>query len=155
MNIVIGLLGIIAVSEVSRLLMTHRATTKKMHFKQKLDGVKKMVWDMQFKKFKTSEIREDVRKEYDMMKARIDALDTQIKTWPKEKPEGDRKRLEDDRVRADVDVKRFEQQIKELDVQIAGSKRTNEYPEGVQGITQDIEGLMELESMLRDWLKRI
>src|SRR3990167_2591322 len=89
------LLGIIALAEVMRLVVVYRPGSKNQHFKQKLEGVTKMIWDLEFKSFKTREIREDVRREYDASKARLSAIEEQIAAWPADKDEGDRKRLED------------------------------------------------------------
>lgn len=149
------LLGIIAVSEITRLLMTHWPQSKKSHFKGKLDATTKMVYDLEFKKFKTQEIREDVRREYDAMKARIDTLDAQIKGWPKDRSIDERKRLEDDKVRAERDVARFEQQMVGLDAEIDGIKPSKDYPDGVAGISHQIDSLRELQSMLKSWIKSL
>lgn len=148
-NTSIILLAIIALAEILRLILTHKKTTKNQHFQQKLDGVEKMIWDLEFKLNKTGMIREDIREEYDNMKSRIATLDEQIKNWPKDKGEGDRKRIEDQKVLAERDANRFEAQMKGLDEEMYGAKPTKENPEGVQGITTQIESLRELISMLK------
>lgn len=155
MNIIaVVLLGVIAISEILRLVLTHRTQGRRSYFKQKLDQVTKMIWDLEFKTYKTQEIREQVREEYDRMKSRIATLTEQIGAWPKGKEEGEKKRLEDQKVLAERDAGRFEAQMKQLDLEVHGSKRTQEYPDGVTGIKDSIDSLLELKAMLRDWIKR-
>ena len=150
---VIILLGVIALSEITRLVLTHWPVSKSKHFKQKLEGVNKMIWDLEFKSFKTREIREDVRREYDQQKAKLSIIEEEIKNWPKDKDEGDRKRLEDKTELIKRDISRFEQQLKQLDLEITGSNPTNEYPDGVQGINHQVDSLQELKLMLREHIK--
>lgn len=147
------LLAVIALSEVTRLILTHKPTTKKAHFKLKFDSVKKMIYDLEFKRFKTKEIREGVRGEYTFMKSRIQNFEEQIKNWGK-KDVNEKKRVEDQKVLAERDLQRFEAQLKQLDVEIDGIKPNSEYTNGHEGITQQIESLQELLSMLKDWIKR-
>lgn len=149
------LLGIIAISEITRLILTHKKTSKKEHFKSKLEGTQKMVWDLEFKKFKTAEIREDVRKEYDYMQSRIDTINKSIQDFPKNKDKAERARLEDDKVRAERDLGRLKGQIEHLDLDIKGSKPTNQYPDGVSGIEDQINSISELTKMLKNWIKKL
>lgn len=155
MNIIITLLAVIALSEVSRLILTHKPTTRKGHFKGKLDGVSKMIWDLEFKVFKTREIREDIRQEYDFMVSRVDNFDKSIKTWPEKGDVNERKRVEDQKELAERDRDRLLAQVKQLDAEISGAKSTNENPEGHIGITEQIDSMRELQGMLRDFIKSI
>lgn len=152
--IVIALLAIIATTEVTRLILTHKKPSRKEHFKQKLDGTTKMMWDLEFKIYKTREIREDVRKEYDNCKQRISVLDGRIYLLPKDKEKwsDEDKRIEDQKTLLERDAQRYEQQMKNLDIEVEGSKPTNDYPDGVTGIQQQIDSLRELTEMLRDWI---
>lgn len=151
--IAVGLLAVIAVAEVHRTWLSMRPRTKRIHFEERLRGTRATIWDLQFKVFKTREIREDVRKEYDQMKARIEAYDTQLKNWPADKTEGDKKNMEDDKARAERDAERFLKQMQMLDLEVEGSKPTAELPDGYAGITQQIDSLREVEKMLQDYLK--
>jgi len=108
-----------------------------------------------FKIFKTREIREDVRKEYDNSKNRLVIIEEEIKNWPQEKDQGDKARLEDKVVLLKRDVERFEAQLKALDLEINGSKPTSEYPDGVQGINHQIDSLQELKIMVKEWIKSL
>ena len=153
--IIIGLLAVIALSEIAHIYLTHRKVTKKMHFQQKLEGTKKMLYDLEFKRFKTQELREGIRVEYDSMKQRVAGYAEQIKNWPKDGKEDELKRLEDQKVLAERDVKNLEGQIAGLDLEVNGSKPTNQYPEGVTGVNQQIDSMRELNEMLRDWIKSL
>ena len=152
---IIILLSIIAISEITRLYLTHRSVSKKKHFEQKFDGVQKMIWDLEFKKFKTLEIREDVRREYDNSKSKLFNAEKEITEWPKDKDEGDKKRIEDKVVLLKRDIERYESQMKNLDFEVEGAKPNSQYPDGVQGVDDQIDSLQELKLMVRDWIKQL
>lgn len=130
------------------------------YFTKKLKGVRCMIEDLNFKRFKTKEIREEVRQVFDQQKAKLLSLETTIKQ-EKEKeasdtskiPDGDVARLEDETVRLKRDIERYAAQIKGMDIDVEGSRETNEFPDGVAGINQQIDSLRELEGMLKDFIK--
>lgn len=150
----IPLLLIIALSELTRLFLTHKKISKKNYFKQRLQGTERLVWDLEFKMFKTREIREDIRKEYAQMKARLFTVEEQIKNFPADKDQADKARLEDQKVLLDKDTLRFQAQIEQLDIEVEGTKPTEKYPDGVDGIVQQIGSLKEVQTMLKDWIKK-
>lgn len=130
---------------------------QKKYFKLKAEGVQKMIWDLSFKKFKTEEIREEIRAEYDNIKSRLSVLEAQIKSQ-KETPtmeEGEIKRLDDQKVLMERDRDRFVTQIKGLDVEVNGSKPCEQYHDGVDGITQQLDSLYELKGMVEDYAKKV
>jgi chromosome segregation ATPase len=130
---------------------------QKRYFQSKYDGVKKMTWDLEFKRFKTKEIREDIRAEYDGLKSKLSILDEQIKS-EKDKPtmkKGERARLKDKKTIFERDIKRYEDQMAGLDMEIQGSKATEELPDGYQGINQQLDALRELEGMVKDYIKKL
>ena len=155
MDIITFLLAVIAVTEITRLVLTHRKPSKRSHFKRKLDGTSSMIWDLQFKVFKTREIREEIRTQYDFMLSRIENFDKQIAEWPKDADEGERKRVEDQKVLAERDRDRLMVQINGLDAEISGLKPTADNPDGNIGINEQIESLIELRSMLSDYIDSI
>ena len=129
---------------------------KKVYFKEKLVGVRKMIWDWEFKREKTRMIREEIRVEYDSLKSRLELLESQIKAQ-KDKPtmeKGDIARLDDQKVVMTRDMERYKEQMKNLDAEINGSTKTNDFPEGVQGISQTIDSLNELVVMISEYIKR-
>lgn len=130
---------------------------KKKYFQQKLDGAQKMIWDFEFKRFKTKEIREEIRMEYDNRKSKLEVLEVQIKSQ-KENPtmeKGDIARLDDDKVLLERDRDKFLSQMKGLDLEVEGSKPTADYPEGVQGVNQQLDALRELQGMLKSYIKEL
>ena len=153
--ITIALLALIAFAELYRLYLTQVEQTKKQHFKQKVTGVNKMIWDLEFKRFKTAEIREGVRKEYDNLKSRLFSTEEQVKNFPKDGDKAVLAGMEDQVVILKRDVTRKEDTLKALDAEIDGIKVSKENPDGQIGITENIDSLHELMSMVKDWLKRI
>jgi hypothetical protein len=153
--LIAGLLTVIAGSELYRTYLGKRKSTRKDHMNRRLQGTRETIWDLQFKVFKTREIREEIRQEYDMTKSRLAVLEDQIAKFPADKDQGDKARLEDDKIRATNDANRYLAQMKELDLEVEGSKKTNEYPDGVNGITHNIDSLRELETMISDYVKTI
>lgn len=147
------LLIIIAIVQVYSFYKSFSKPNKKQHFENKLAGVQRMIYDLEFKIFKTKEIREGVRAEYDQMMARIDALDTQLKNPSLSKE--DKGAIEDNKVRVERDVQRLKNQIASLDVEIHGQRQTNETPDGIAGIEDEIGALRELQGMLKDWIAKL
>ncbi len=130
---------------------------QRKYFKKKLEGVQKMIWDLQFKREKTLVIREEIRQEYDNLKAKLHNLDGQIKSQ-KETPtmkQEEIARLDDQKLILDKDIERKLNLMKSLDLEVNGTKPTNEYPDGVDGVNQTLDSLRELQKMLRDYIKKI
>lgn len=130
---------------------------QKRYFKRKNEGVQSMIWDLEFKRSKSQMIREEVRQEYDKNKAKLDVLQSQIKAQ-KDKPsmeEGDVKRLDDNEVLLKRDIERYEAQMKQIDLDIAGSQPTNEYPDGVSGINDQLDSLRELQQMIKEYIRTL
>lgn len=149
------LIGAIFVIELIRLVSVYKKETPKSHFKGKLQGTQKMLWDYQFKKFKTLEIRESIRQEYDFMKSRLATLDGQISQFPEDGNKDEKARLDDQRALAQRDADRLEKQLQALDLEVYGSKPTNQYPEGVIGIEDNIKSIIELIEMIKNHLKKL
>lgn len=127
------------------------------YFVKKRDGVKKMTWDHEFKRFKTLEIREEIRADASSMKQRLEVLLLNIKK--EEEPGGlketnadEFKRLEDQRDLLNRDITRREEQLKGIDIEVNGADATQE-SEAYAGINQTIDSLRELDAMLRDYAK--
>lgn len=130
---------------------------KYRHFSSKIRGVEKMIEDLIFKRAKTQSIREDVRVEFDNLKSKLSTLEGQIASQ-KEKPSmeaGDIARLDDQKNLLDRDIERLLGQMKGLDLEVVGSKPTSDYPDGVQGINQQLDALRELQIMLKSYIKEI
>lgn len=155
MYIITALLVVIAATELIRLTSLLKPDSKRSFFKNKLKGVQHMIWDLQFKKFKTLEIREDIRKEYDSMQSRIATIDNQIGNFPDDGNKDELKRLSEAKDLAMRDIERFKAQIDQLDAEVNGQSANEYNPEGTIGIVHNIDSLRELEQMLKDWIKTI
>lgn len=130
---------------------------QKQYFKKKLQGVQNMIWDLEFKRFKTKEIREEIRQEYDDLRAKLNILDAQILS-EKNKPtmeKGEIARLDDKKVLIKRDIERLEGQMKGLDLEIEGSKPCEEYKDGVQGVNDQLDALRELVGMLEAYIRML
>ena len=160
---------------------------KKKYFLNKLDGIQKMIWDFEFKKEKTLAIREEVRREYDGLSAKLSIVLTRIASQLKDPkkvcevhnpapgtekvhkdkgtcaceyienamPVAEIESLYDSKEVFTRDLERYKLQMKQMDVDMHGSKKTNEYPDGVDGIDQTIEGLRDLKGMTVEYIKKI
>ena len=142
---------------------------KKKYFKKKLHGVQCMIWVTEFKKEKTIALRESVRQEYDGATAKLQVLETQIKSLPEDQTKwtDEQKRILDQKTllvrdiegvrNGDGTVARlgYKDHMKDLDLEIYGSPKTNEFPDGVNGMTQQIEGLHELKGILKKFIKTL
>lgn len=153
MNSILILVSIIALVELYRFWLSVKPHTKASHFKGKLEGTRRMRWDLEFKAAKTKQIREDIRKEYDFMKARMASIDNQLATFKGKKE--DKAKILDDKTRAEADATRLEGQMAALDLEVYGSKPTAQYPDGHNGINQQIESFIELEGMLKNHIKSL
>lgn len=131
--------------------------THKDYFKKKLKGIQAMIWDLEFKRYKTFYVREQIRQEYDNLRSRLEILKTQIAS-EKDKPtmpEGDMKRLEDDEIRMNKDIERKLAQMNSLDIEVNGSKPTAELPEGHQGLNDTLEALRELTQVTKKYINEL
>jgi len=146
------LLIVITIVEVYRVFALNSGNSKKSHYKNKLKGTTKMRWDLEFKVNKTEQIREEVRKEYDYMKSRIDTIEQSAKN---EKDEAQKANILDKKIVAEKDAERLLNQIKALDVEINGTTPNEQYRDGVTGIVDQIATFRELEGMLRKYIKTL
>lgn len=150
--LIVSLLAIVALVEAYRFYQTVRPYSKKGHFRGKLQGTRTLIYDLEFKRFKTREIREDVRKEYDMDCSRIHALEKQLEALSSD---DEKKTIEDKKVLAERDRDRHLAQMRRLDAEVNGQKPTNDDPDGVIGITEQISSYKELAKMLEDYIKTL
>lgn len=164
----------------------------KSYFLHKLGEVQYMIWDLDFKRFKTLELREEMRKTYDDLANKISITLNQIKSQViNPKPEvkdytpdclkhdpqkgilkdikakcscrlieghmdaGEYERLYDQMVLFGNDQQKYLAQMKEFDLQIQGCLPNAEYQEGVRGLNQEIDALIELTGMIKSYIKSI
>lgn len=142
---------------------------KKKYFKKKLQAVQGQLWDWEFKKEKTIMVRESIRQEYDGAQARLASIDSQIKSLPENKTKwtDEQKRLEDQRILLVRDIEGevdgqgtktrngYKDTLMALDFEVNGSPKTNQFPEGLNGINQQLDALRELKEMLIQFIKTL
>lgn len=125
---------------------------------KKIKGMKKMIEDEKFTAYKTSELREEVRGEYDQEQARLDNLDRRIKNKKDtiaEIGEGEFKRLEDEKIITEAKSKGLQEEMDTLTMKVKGGKPTQEHPAGVIGSEQTIEKLHDLIDFVKHYIKDI
>jgi chromosome segregation ATPase len=127
---------------------------RREHFKNKLKAVEKSIWDLEFKRFKVREIREEVRAEYDNKKSKLAALEREMV----EQKEGviskeEREEMEKNKAILTEDINRHMQQMADLDTDIVGAPATEQSP-GKPGINLELDSYRELAEMLRIYINQ-
>lgn len=134
---------------------------QKKHFKEKAKQIKRMIWDLEFKRFKSLVIKEEFRKQYDDAKNRLSTLKTALAARAKEKESKEQnvvdeyKRLEDQEVLLNRDIERLKSQMDFLDAEVKGSNGTADNPDGVHGINQQLSALRELSEINQKYIKTL
>lgn len=113
---------------------------KKRFFKQKIESVQNMIWDLEFKVAKSKQIREGIRLDRDQVIQAIQSLNPE-KEVEKVKELTERK-------------ERYEKQIKMIDDEINGGTPTENSPEGI-GINEKLESLHSLKELYKEYIKTI
>jgi hypothetical protein len=116
-----------------------------------------MIVDLEFKRYKMQQIREDVRLDYDNLKNKRPVLVDQIAA-EKLKPtmsKDEAARLDDELVILDRDVKNYEEQMSGMDTEIEGARASSENPEGIKGLNEQIESLHDLKLIVKDYSKTL
>ena len=127
---------------------------KKQHFKKKLEGVQKRIWDIEFLRSEYKATREGFRVEYDRLKELQDAANVRIAS-EKEKEDPDKtiiEQLEKLKERYDPDMQQLKKQMDNMDLLIEGPA-----PEGSpqQPLNTTIDGLRSVMVRLKDFIKHV
>ena len=125
------------------------------YWRRKIKAMEKMIEDEQFSRYKTIELKEEVRQEYDQEQSRLSLLDGRIKDKDKtikEIGEGEYARLEDEKARGEVKINKLKEEMDTLTQKVEGSKPTNEHPAGVIGNNQTIEKLHDLINYVKIYI---
>ena len=130
---------------------------EKEFFTRKIISTTKMIWDLEFSRSKTRRIREEVRQQYDDMRAKMLALDEQTVEQAKNPTmeKGEIAKLDDQKVLFKKEEERLLEQIKKMDVEVNGSERTEEYKDGHIGLDEQIEAFRELIGDFKEYIKNI
>ena len=128
--------------------------TKKNHFKDKLWGVQRKIWDVEFLKDQYKLTREGFRAEYDRLKELEDAANVRIEA-EKTKEDPDKtiiEQLTKLKERYDPDMGQLKKQMAQMDLLIEGPA-----PEGSQNrpLNETIDGLRTVQSLLKEIINKL
>lgn len=114
---------------------------KKRFFKRELKQTQARIWGHEFSRYTTLFEREKTRQMYDQV---TDALQRE-----EAKPEKNKEVIE----QLQDKQKAMKQSLDDLDVMIDGAEPNNQYPEGVQGITQTLEAQIQKREHIKNFIK--
>ena len=143
------LLAVIAAIQLARLLIMIVPITKKKHFKDKIKGTERLLWGYHLKQFQTELIKEEKRVEYDQINAKVDTLKKLIAA------DKNNKDAVSDLEKAEHASGQLKKQLVNLDAQLYGIRPSQEYPEGVSGLKDQIESLKDLVYTLKQYVKSL
>lgn len=131
--------------------------SKQRYFDKKLKAIKFMVMDLEFKRYKVADQREQSRQQYDDLRGRMANLDDQIKkeTETPTLDKDERARLDDQKVVFERDIQRLKENMDGFDLEIHGTGASSQYPDGVQGINQQIGVLRDLAELIVEYKKTL
>ncbi len=121
---------------------------KKSFFKQKIEEVNKVVWDLEFKIHKAHQMREQSRQQRDQNINALMRVDESLKADPTNE------NLLKEKANFEVIVGKLEGQMKMIDDQINGVPATEE-DSGAQGIMEMIGGYAELREMYKTYISEL
>lgn len=113
-----------------------------------LRDIEIQIWEHEFKKFKALGVREGIRRQYDQGNDALSRLKAQAEGL-KEVPEELKANLEN----TEKLVNQFKGQIDELDLRMNGALPSEAEPEGVVGMNQQLEALVQLREYVKAFVK--
>ena len=116
-----------------------------------------MIWDFEFKRYKSADLYEEFREELDNQKSRLALIVSKIE-GEKNNPtmeKGDADRLKDDKERLDKSIEKTEAKMRDVELEMHGSGPCAEYPQGLQGVDQTVDALHELIGIMKKYLKTL
>ena len=157
MNIIITLLAIFV---LNTLWIRYKPFSKKAYFKKQYKDLDVQIADLEFKRFKTKEGREEIRQFYTDLKAKLEALKEQMKLQdkmsnedPKKLSKDERNRLDDDQVRLELQTKRTEQGRGEGD---GGDYIMNlkDFDQMLNTANSQLDQLRSLKGLVKEYIKK-
>lgn len=125
---------------------------KKRYFLGKKWTLQRQIWELEFKKHSTMEIRELIRLDRDRLKESVDALNVEL---GKEHKDETKKELESRKVVLEDTIGRYEAQMKMLDEEVQGLPYKSPEDVGKQGIDDTIASLMETLKLVESYVKSL
>ena len=121
-------------------------------FKEKLKRIEKSIWDLEFKLTESRKVREGIRLDRDRIVETQGLMNTKLED--KTLTEEARTKLEQDLTKAKDTQTRFERQMQMLDNELNG-KIATETEDGIQGVNYQIESLVSLREMTKNYIKKL
>lgn len=118
---------------------------QKKLFKQKIKDVQDSIYEVEFKIFKSRQLREESRLLRDRCVENVAQIEARLQGTKDKEEKG---RLEEELKAHKENKEKYEGQMKMVDEQINGG-------EGQPGLLEHIKGLTELKTMYKDYLKII
>ena len=113
---------LLAIFVINTIWVRYKTFNKKSYFKKQYKDLRIQLADLEFKRFKTKEGREEIRQYYTDLKAKREGLVAEMKRQDELEPgtegklsQGERNRLDDDLVRLDLQIKQTEEGRKKGD----------------------------------------
>ena len=129
---------------------------KKKFFKRQIQGTEAKIWVTEFSIYKKLQLREAVRKEYDMARSRLESLVKTIESEETKKlSQDEQNRLKDQKELLERDINKLKDQIDGLDIEVNGTTPNEKYREGVQGEMQVLDMYRELIVQLKDYMNKV
>lgn len=125
---------------------------QKKYLKRKIEQTQYMIWDLEFKRYKTLEMRDEIREEHDGLKSRLELIENQLKT---ELTKEQTAEVEEQKKAVEEKIGKYQAQMEMLDFEIIGLRPNEQYPEGVQGINEQLDALQSLKAMYEEYLEQI
>lgn len=119
-------------------------------FKKKIKQVECAIADLEFKLFKSREMREDIRKQRDRVVEALDAIDAKL---PTDMAQEAKDALMAERKIQQTFKDNATEQLRMMDEEIDGRKATEDKPE-YPGVIQQIDAMRELLQMYKDYINR-
>ena len=113
-----------------------------------LKDAERTLWELEFSKFRTLNVRESIRRQHDQTKEALNRLEAALK--------GDAKNeaLLKDKAEVDGRLAHIKAQLDDIDARVYGVLPSETYPEGVVGVVQKIDNIIETRSNLQDFIKK-
>lgn len=132
---------------------------KKRHFFERLNRVNQDIWDKEFQKLQTMEMRESIRLDRDRAMEAVDAFKVVLKT--DHKPETVTE-LESKKKQAEDNAERFTAQLRMLDEEVVGAPYMPANPSkgleerlGKEGLNDTIASTNEVKKMIVSYIKSL
>lgn len=142
------------------LYRTYHRTSIKNYFKKQVRDLDYQIADLEFKRFKTQEAREEIRKDYDVSKSQLEALISEMATEDAKKGNDPTKLNKDERARLDDRKVIMERNIKRKEVGRdegdpgAYVMNLKDFDQAIAVSNSQLDQLRSLKNLLKDYIDK-